>query len=88
MWRFVVEVLVYFEVVGPQWVIEVLLVKVIQVVWEVGVLVLVGELAVGAILALALGKEHAEEVLVVNLGGGVLPVVLLPVGTVVDVCGV
>ena len=47
-----------------------------------------GVWTVGPIFAGTLGKEHAEEVLVVNLGGGILPVVLLPVGTVVDLCGV
>ena len=47
-----------------------------------------GVLAAGPIFAGTLGKEHAEEVLVVNLDVGVPPVVPLPIGTVVDVCGV
>ena len=47
-----------------------------------------GVWTVGSIFAATLGKEHAEEVLVVNLDLGVLPVVPLPIGTVVDVCGV
>ena len=46
-----------------------------------------GVWTVGSIFAGTLGKEHAEEVLVVNLGGGVAPVVGLPVATVVDVFG-
>ena len=75
----VLKSLVHFEMVSPSVFRDVLFVPdVLKVVCKVAVVVLVGVVAVGAMLTIAFGKEMAKEHVVWNCLLRILPVVGLP----------